>query len=138
MGQQIARNRYVDDGAGVVPQPRLLIMLYDRLVLDLEQAESAFPSNQFEAINNKLIHAQSIILALRSALDVDAWDGGPNLAELYLWFNDELVQANIFKDITRVTTVLRMIRELQSAWHQAYETILAERDGSSGTTTAIH
>lgn len=111
-------------------------MLYDRLVLDLEQAESAFATNQYEAINDKLTHAQAIILALRTALDVDAWDGGQSLADLYNWFNDELVQANINKNAQRVHNVLRMIRELQGAWHQAYETILSERDAAKSGTPA--
>ncbi len=128
MAQNLARNRYVDDGAGVVPQPRLLVMLYDRLVLDLEQADAAFAGKQYEVINSKLTHAQSIVLALHSALDTNAWDGGQNLADLYVWFNDELVQANIEKDADRVRAVLRMLRELQDAWHRAYDIMLQSRD----------
>jgi flagellar secretion chaperone FliS len=125
------RNRYVDDGAGVVPQPRLLVMLYDRLVLDLEQANAAMEINNHAVTNDKLIHAQAIIMELHAALDHKVWTGASNLASLYLWFNEQLIQANIKKDRTILNACHRMIRELQLTWHKAYEMLLAEQAGAT-------
>ena len=136
MAYQSARDRYVSDGAGVVPQPRLLIMLYDRLVLDLEQADTAIGTSQLGVVNDKLCHAQSILLELHAALDIKVWPAGEKLAQLYIWFNDELVQANISKDAKKVRVCLRMVKELQAAWHRAYEQVLAEQGSATATSAA--
>ncbi len=127
MAYKTVRERYVSDGAGVVPQPRLLIMLYDRLVVDLEQADAALTTEQFYVVNEKLCNAQSIILELQSALDVDAWDGAVQLNHLYTWFNEELVAANLTKSAKPIRDCLKMIRELNAAWHSAYDQVLAEQ-----------
>lgn len=127
-----AANRYVSDGAGVVPQPRLLVMLYDRLVLDLEQADAAMGEGNIIVANDKLLHAQSIIFELQAALDPEAWAGATNLGQLYVWFNSELANANVKKDPKQVRVCLRLIRQLQQAWHGAYESILAQQAAEAG------
>lgn len=131
-----AANRYVTDGAGVVPQPRLLVMLYDRLVLDLEQAEAALSGSDISVANDKLLHAQSIIFELQNALDPTVWSGAENLGQLYIWFNAELAQANIKKEPKQVRICLKLIRQLQQAWHGAYESVLAQQaTGATPTAT---
>lgn len=111
-------------------------MLYDRLVLDLEQADGAMEKNDIATVNDKLLHAQSIILELHSALDLSAWDGADGLAQLYIWWNNELMQANINKEAKGIRTCLRMVRQLQSAWHTAYEDVLsAQHEARSPAAT---
>ena len=127
MANTNVHDRYVSDGAGVVPQPRLLIMLYDRLVLDLEQSIAAIEAGHIAVVNDKLIHAQAIILELHAALNHEAWSGAANLASLYLWFNEQLIEANVKKDGKIIRTSCRLIRELQVTWHRAYEQLLAEQ-----------
>jgi flagellar protein FliS len=133
---QHVANRYVNDGAGVVSQPRLLVMLYDRLVLDLEQADNALGVKDIVVANDKLQHAQSIIFELQAALDPTVWNGAEGLGQLYIWFNTELANANIKKDPKMVRVCLRLIRQLQQAWHGAYESILAEQAKAGGTAAA--
>lgn len=112
-------------------------MLYDRLVLDLEQASTALDAGHIAVVNDKLIHAQSIILELHAALDHKMWTGAENLASLYMWFNKELIQANINKDAKAVRSCHRMIRELQVAWHRAYEQLLAEQAGATAAAGPV-
>lgn len=133
MSYDNARNRYVSDGAGVVPQNRLLVMLYDRLVLDIEQADAALVERNLEAVNDKLLHAQAIVLELHSALDVAAWDGGERLAQLYLWVNEQLLEANIKKDARCIRNALRIVRQLQQTWHQALEQVVATPSAATAT-----
>jgi flagellar secretion chaperone FliS len=133
---QSAVNRYVNDGTGVVPQPRLLVMLYDRLVLDLEQAEVALDGSNIVVANERLLHAQQILFELQSALDREVWDGAENLGQLYLWFNTELANANVKKDAKKVRTCLKLIRQLNQAWHGAYESVMAEQSAAAGVSAA--
>ena len=77
------RNRYLQDSIATASPARLLVMLYDRLVLDLVQGEEALRGNDRDTASERINHAQEIILELRATLDVDAWEGGPGLAALY-------------------------------------------------------
>ena len=60
-------------------------MLYDRLVRDLVTAEQATRAGQFAVTTSELVHAQAIVLELRTSLDLDVWDGAAGLAALYTY-----------------------------------------------------
>ena len=70
-------------------------MLCDRLVLDVQRGLDAQRAGNLPEAHNQLVHAQEIVIHLRSTLRVEAWDGGPGLASLYDWLHDELVRANV-------------------------------------------
>lgn len=135
MSNQTVRNRYVSDGAGVVPPPRLLIMLFDRLVADVEQAYSALDAGELMAVNDKLCHAQSILLELHAALDIEAWPEGAQLGQVYLWLTTSLMKANVQKDSDLMKSCLHMLKELQSAWLGAYEQVTSGGAETSSAST---
>ena len=130
------RNRYLQDGAGVVPPARLLVMVYDKLVLDLEQALEGLPVSDWDLVSRKLINAQAIVLELHSALKLDAWDGAAGLSELYKWFDSELTLANVRKSEKHIRPVLKMVRELRGAWVQASEQVLTEQAAATAAARA--
>ena len=113
------RARYVGDAVTPASPQRLLVMLYDRLALDLERAQAAFVTGDRTEANLQLQHAQDIVLELRSSLREDAWEGGPRLAALYTWLLGELVQANVKADRNRVASCLQVVEPLRDAWRQA-------------------
>ncbi|GAA2504631.1 flagellar export chaperone FliS [Winogradskya consettensis] len=112
-------NRYLQDSINTASPAKLLIMLYDRLVMDLVQGEESLRNGEREVANDKLNHAQEIILELRTTLDVDAWAGAPGLANLYGYLLTELIGANIARDADRVATCRGMIEPLRDAWREA-------------------
>ncbi|NHC47088.1 flagellar export chaperone FliS [Motilibacter aurantiacus] len=114
-----ARNRYAQDSVGTASPARLLTMLYDRLVLDLQRAEAALAEADRSAANTALTHAQDILSELRNTLKVDAWQGGPALASLYAWWITELVGANVRGDARRIAMVRAQVEPLRAAWHAA-------------------
>ncbi len=71
------RARYMGDAVTTASPQRLLVMLYDRLALDLERAQAALVEGDRQEASGQLLHAQDIVLELRSSLQVDAWEGGP-------------------------------------------------------------
>ena len=113
------RARYMGDAVTTASPQRLLVMLYDRLALDLERAQAAFVTGDRTEANLQLQHAQDIVLELRSSLQVDAWEGGPRLAALYTWLLGELVQANVKADRNRVASCLQVVEPLRDAWRHA-------------------
>jgi flagellar protein FliS len=113
------RTRYLTDRVSTASPQQLLVMLYDRLAVDLERAEDALVGKDREEAHNQLMHAQDIVLELRSSLKVDAWEGGPRLAAIYTWLIGELVQANLKGDVRRVRDCRRIVEPLRDAWREA-------------------
>jgi flagellar secretion chaperone FliS len=113
------RNRYLQDSVNTASPGRLLIMLYDRLVMDLMQGEEALRNNDRELSAARITHAQEIILELRTTLNVDAWSGAAGLANLYGFLITELIQANIKRDADKVSACRAIIEPLRDAWREA-------------------
>lgn len=112
-------NRYLQDSVNTASPGKLLVMLYDRLIMDLHQGEEALRAGNREQANDKLNHAQEIILELRTTLDVGAWAGAPGLANLYGFLLTELIGANIARDAARVASCRSLLEPLRDAWREA-------------------
>ena len=113
------RARYLGDAVATASPQQVLVMLYDRLALDLERAHKAVAAGDRQAANDQLQHAQAIVLELLSSLQVDAWEGGPRLAALYNWLLSELTQANVKLDTNRISSCRQVVEPLRDAWRQA-------------------
>lgn len=112
--------RYLDDGLETATPAALLIMLYDRLVLDLQRAEQALLGADRETAHKNLLHAQDIVLELVNSLKVDQWEGGESLRALYAWLLTELSAANVAGDAERTAACRTAVVEpLVEAWRQA-------------------
>jgi flagellar secretion chaperone FliS len=113
------RARYLADSVNTASPARLLVMLYERLVLDLSQAEAAMQAGRREDGGEKLMHAQEIVLELRATLEADVWDGAAGLAQIYEFVVNELITANIKADVDRIVACRSLIEPLLDAWRQA-------------------
>jgi flagellar protein FliS len=113
------RARFVDDSIGTASPARLLIMLFDRLVLDLVRAEAAQEAHDRAAAGKQLMHAQEIVLELTGSLRHDEWDGAAGLAAIYGFLHSELVQANVTADPARTRACRSLVEPLADAWRMA-------------------
>lgn len=114
-----ARRRYVTDAIQTVSPQQLVVMLYDRLLLDINRAGEAIERKDFEEANAQLGHAQDIVLELEASLNPDVWSGGPALLALYHFLHNELITANVTKDPARIATCRGLVTPLVDAWKQA-------------------
>jgi flagellar secretion chaperone FliS len=119
MSSASLRARYLGDAVTTASPQRLLVMLYDRLALDLDRAEQALTSGDRAEANEQLQHAQEIVLELQASLRVDIWDGGPRLAALYTWLLSELMRANVKGSARVVADCRRIVEPLRDAWREA-------------------
>ena len=120
-----AVSSYKETRVKTASQGQLVIMLYDAAVKSLDKGlellavdagEKINPGN-IENISKSILKAQEIITELTVSLDFE--QGGEiarNLFSLYIWFNKELLEANITKDIHRITAIRNQLNELRSAW----------------------
>jgi flagellar protein FliS len=113
------RERYLADSTATASPAKLLMMLFDRLVLDLSRGEQALLTGERAGANTQLLHAQDIITELHVTLNLDAWDGAAQLAALYSFIGNELIQANIKGDAAKVATVRGLIEPLRDTWREA-------------------
>jgi flagellar secretion chaperone FliS len=115
------KRRYLAEAIETAPPAVRLSMLFDRMALDLGRADAAFGTGDLKAVNDGLVHAQEILLALRGTLRVDEWEGAPRLAALYDHLHGELVQANLSKDRDRAAGATVLVAQLAAAWRRAGE-----------------
>jgi flagellar protein FliS len=112
-------NRFMNDAIMTASPGRLLVMLYERLVLDIDQGEQALRAGDFETASRRLVHAQEIVMELRTTLDLDVWDGAPVLAQIYGFLITELVMANVQRDPDRAASCRAIVEPLADAWRTA-------------------
>jgi flagellar secretion chaperone FliS len=113
------RAAYMGASVATASPARLLVMLCERLVLDVTRGLNAQTAGDHQEANRQLVHAQEIVLELRVSLDVEAWDGGPALASIYDFLHSELVRANIAKDAAKTEGCLKLVTDLCDTWREA-------------------
>ena len=120
------RDRYLQDSINTASPGKLLLMLYDRLILDLMHGEEALRADDRDTAHDKLTHAQEIVIELRVSLDLESWSGAPGLANVYGYVLTELIGANIAKDADRVAVCRTLVEPLRDAWREATTAAVAE------------
>lgn len=129
MNHDKVRNRYVSDGVTGASPMQVVTMLYERMLRDLAEADSAIDQSDWDSVNNALCHAQDIVIELRACLDVSAWSGGPSLKALYDYLIEQMIAANVQKSHRLIKNCRDVIEPLWDAWKQ-----VATQYGDIGTT----
>ncbi len=98
---------------------RLLVMLYDRLLLDLARAEAAQMDEAWDVARENLLHAQDIIAELAGSLKVEVWDGAGSMLGIYNYAGTALMNANIHRNVKLTRECIGLLEPLRQAWHDA-------------------
>ena len=114
-----ALNVYKQTRVKTAGQAQLIIMLYDEAIKQIDTAVNEFnkQNKKLDAVNNAIIKAQDIITELMVSLDFEK--GGEiakNLFSLYMFFNQQLIDANIKKDLKPLSEIRAFLAELRGAW----------------------
>lgn len=97
---------------------KLLLMLYDGLLLSLRKGKQGIEQGEIQTAHNSLVKSQEIISELSRTLKPE-FEISENLCQLYDYMNRRLIAANIKKDPGIVDEVLGLAGELRSAWAEA-------------------
>ncbi|CAN7447610.1 flagellar export chaperone FliS [Microbacterium sp. LjRoot45] len=117
-----AQQRYREEAILSASPQRLLTMLYDRLVLDVERGEAAQLRGDWDTANTELQHAQQIVVELAGSLS-DDWAGSGDLRAVYGYLTRTLIGANIGRDAVRTRECLELLLPLRDAWHAAADAL---------------
>lgn len=132
---RLARAQYNQDAILSASPQRLLTMLFDRLLLDLQRAEAAQSEQDWSRASGYLVHAQDIVAELAGTLDVERWDGGQNLLAIYLFSSTKLVSANIEHSVERTREVIEIMEPLRQTWHDAEALLAGQAAAQQGART---
>lgn len=113
-----AYDQYKKTAVETVAPGKLLLMLYDGAIKNLENAKKAISYKDIGRAHKEIIKAQDIIVELMSTLDM-RYDIAGHLYSLYDYLHRRLVEANVKKDIDILNEVQGFMKELQDAWQQA-------------------
>ncbi len=97
---------------------KLVVMLYDGIIRNLDIAIEAIPEKRFDMANSSILKAQDIISELIMALNMEAGDFSKKLLNIYTFLNTKLIDANMRKDLIPLKFVRKMVSELRDAWKQ--------------------
>lgn len=125
-----ARATYLDASITTASPATLLVMLFDRLVLDVQRGLEAQRRGDFEDTHRHLTHAQDIVLELQASLRPEEFRGGYDLAALYGFLHRQLVMANVRKDAVITDEVLTMVTDLCDVWREAALQCATEQHGT--------
>jgi flagellar protein FliS len=114
-----AHAAYRDNAVTTASPARLLVMLVERLVLDVERGLGAQKRADWQEAHRHLLHAQDIVVELESSLDVDKMPAGAELAALYEYLRNRLVLANVRRHTGATQQALIISRHLCDTWRQA-------------------
>ena len=114
-------NAYREVSVRTATQGKLIVMLYDEAVKQLDLAISLLnaKTKQLDKVHNALIKTQDIITELMTGLDFDR--GGEiarNLMSLYVFFNEKIREGNMKKDAEPLKQVRAFVADLRTAWIQ--------------------
>ncbi len=113
------RSTYLQAAVETGGPDRLLVMLMNRLQLDVGRAVEAQLAADHQAAHLHLIHAQDIVMELRSSLDLEVWPDGAALGAIYDWLTMRLVQANVRRDVTITQSCVPLVGQLTDTWREA-------------------
>ena len=131
------KRRYQREAVITATPSARLNMLFDKMILELGQADNGFEQNDLKAINDGLCRAQDILLALRGTLRTDLWSGANDLSQLYFALYKELLEANMSKNRAKAQRVLDVVQDLAGAWRRAAEQETGGKLAAAASAAAV-
>ena len=104
----------------------LVILSYDALYKSLGQAQMAIEAKDIALEADHTARALEAIIELTTSLNFEAGEISNNLANLYKYMMDQLVQHMCSGKSTHITEVMSLVQTLREGWQE-----LAEREKRS-------
>lgn len=110
--------QYKKTSVETLSQGRLLLMLCEGLVSNLEKARQDIEEREMEKCHQNLLKAQGIVVEFMTSLNME-YEISRNLLSIYEYLHNRLIEANISKEAAVIDEVLDFSRDLRDTWQQA-------------------
>lgn len=112
-------NVYFENSVKTASPTKLVELLYKNSIERLEKAVKAIEKNNLIEANHEIIRVEEIILELNVSLNIEkGGEVAKNLRLLYNYIYEQLIQANLKKDIDTLTEVKSLIKDLYETWRE--------------------
>jgi flagellar protein FliS len=118
-----ARIRFLRDRVMTATPAQRVVMLFDRLALDLQRAVDSTDSTDQFAAGVHIGHATPIVAELLGSLDQTAGGPADNLGALYTFLLNELTAARVDNDTVRIKPLQAIVAGLRDAFAEAAATL---------------
>lgn len=113
-----AYNQYKKTSVETVAPEKLLIMLFDGAIKNVNNAKKAIEVKDANLAHQEIIKAEDILIELMSTLNMD-FEISLHLFALYEYLLYQLTQANYKKDIALLSEVETFLVEIRDTWAEA-------------------
>ena len=110
-------NIYKQNSVNMASSQQLLLMLLDGAVKYTKIARMAILNKDIARAHKELVRVQDIFLELMITMDKNT-KNMEDLYNIYDFIKNELVKANIKKDITIIDNTLPLIEEIRDMWYE--------------------
>ena len=110
-------NIYKQNSVNMASSQQLLLMLLDGAVKYTKIAKMAILNKDIARAHKELVRVQDIFLELMITMDKNT-KYMEDLYNIYDFIKNELVTANIKKDITIIDNTLPLIEEIRDMWYE--------------------
>ena len=109
--------KYTEQSVMTMTHGEMLIRLYEETLKQISIGKNSILNKDIFATNAALQKAQCILNYLKATLDFK-YPISANLSSLYVFFNEQLVEANIRKDVKLLDDIMPLIDELKDTFAQ--------------------
>lgn len=113
-----AYNQYRQSMVETASPGRLLLLLYEAAIRNLDGAKKAMNDNDLIATHTYLVKTQDIVQELKCTLNMD-YEISKSLFNIYDFLYNQLVQANIKKNVELIDEVRNFLKDLKETWQEA-------------------
>ena len=130
-------SKYQEQSVMTMTHGEMLTKLYEETIKQIHTAIRAIQANDASMANLCLQKSQRIIAYLQATLDMK-YPISANLASLYVFFNEQLIRANIKKEVKPLEDILPLIEELRDTFVQADKLARMEKQPHAAATPSLH
>lgn len=110
--------QYKQTSVNTMTKGELLILLYDEAIKKLNQSKLLMENKDYENANISLEKTRKIFNHLIVTLD-DKYQISKDLADMYMFFNTEIIKASSLKSSAYIEQILPMVKDLRNTWAEA-------------------
>lgn len=110
--------QYKKTSVNTMTKGELLILLFDEAIKKLNQGKILIEHKDYVQANIILEKCRKIFNHLIVTLD-DKYELSHDLADMYMFFNKEIVMASSMKTTKNIDNILPMVKDLRNTWAEA-------------------
>lgn len=113
-----AFEQYKRTSINTMTRGELLVLLYDEAIKKMNLSKILMENKDYANANINLEKCRKIFNHLIVTLD-DKYELSKDLAEMYMFFNKELIMASSKKSVENIDNILPLVKDLRNTWAEA-------------------